>query len=216
MAKQRRMTRQREEEWLVERARRGDLEAFNTLVERHQSLIYNLCARMLADRDIAADVTQEAFLLAFRGIDRFRGENLRAWLLRIAANACFDELRRRARRPATSLDAAGGLPTVSMTTAPAATEPETAALRAELRREIERVLALLPPDQRLAVILCDVQGLRYAEIADVMRASIGTVKSRVSRGRAKLRALLRAGGEPLPSIERQEIVEKQAKQRDEA
>ncbi|HVC30223.1 MAG TPA: sigma-70 family RNA polymerase sigma factor [Steroidobacteraceae bacterium] len=194
-----------DEEWLTQRARRGDLDAFNTIVVRYQSNVYNLCLRMLASREVAEDIAQDTFLLAYRGIGRFQGGNLRAWLLRIAANACYDELRRRHRRPTTSLDAleerSGAVVQLPLSREPS---PEDEAIQAELRREIERGLLTLPEEQRLSVILCDAQGLSYDEIAEVMRTSLGTVKSRVSRGRARLREFLRDDKEPNAAIQRQE------------
>jgi RNA polymerase sigma-70 factor (ECF subfamily) len=194
-----------DEEWLTARARRGDLDAFNTIVLRYQTNVFNLCLRMLGGREAAEDIAQDTFLLAYRGMGRFQGGSLRAWLLRIAANACYDELRRRRRRPQRSLDAmeeAGGVTAVM----PHSREPnpEDEAIQAELRREIERGLLTLPEEQRLAVILCDVQGMAYDEIAEVMRSSMGTVKSRVSRGRARLREFLRADKEPLQPVQRQD------------
>src|SRR5438270_11809772 len=93
------------EERHIEAARRGDLAAFNWLVLRYQTRVYNLCYRMLSDPDAAADATQEAFISAYRAIGRFKGEQFRTWLMRIATNACLDVLRSRKRRPSVSLDA---------------------------------------------------------------------------------------------------------------
>lgn len=186
-----------EEEWLVERARQGDIEAFNALIERYQSPIFNLSLRMLGRREPAEDATQETFLAGYRGISRLQGNHVGAWLLRIAANACYDELRRRGRRPAGSLDAMLDDLEVPFTPATGDPGPDELTLRAEARRDIERALLQLPPDQRLAVILCDVEDLHYDEIAEVTRSSLGTVKSRISRGRAKMRELLSREGEPL-------------------
>jgi RNA polymerase sigma-70 factor (ECF subfamily) len=184
------------EETALVRARRGDLGAFNELVLAHQAIVFNVCLRMLADRMAAEDAAQETFVSAWRNIASLGGEQFRPWLLRIASNACHDELRRRGRRPSASLETSleGGMPD------PADPEPlpEPALLGAELRGEIERALLQLPEEQRLAVVLCDVQGLEYEEIAGVMRSNIGTVKSRLSRGRARLRQLLLARPELLP------------------
>src|SRR5438093_11502500 len=100
-----------EEERHIEAARRGELAAFNWLVLRYQTRVYNLCYRMLSDPDAAADATQETFLSAYRAIGRFKGGQFRAWLLRIASNACLDMLRARKRKPAQSLDrGAGAMP----------------------------------------------------------------------------------------------------------
>ncbi len=172
---------------LVQRGQGGDLDAFNQLVDLHQRLVYNVCLRMLGHRMAAEDATQEAFISAYRNIRSFRGTSFRAWLTRIAANACTDELRRRGRRPALSLDAPSGASDEAYELADPASGPEPIALRGEQRRSIEAALLRLPEDQRLAVVMCDVQGFSYEEVAEAMRASIGTVKSRIARGREKLR-----------------------------
>jgi RNA polymerase sigma-70 factor (ECF subfamily) len=183
---------------LLRRARNGDLDAFNALVGLHQRLVYNLCRRMLASTSLAEDATQETFLSAYRNIGRCTGDRFRPWLLRIAANACTDELRRRGRRPALSLDAPRPVDDIdardaSIDVPDTAAGPEAEALRSEQRRTIAAALLRLPEDQRFAVILCDVQGFSYDEIAEATKASLGTVKSRIARGREKLRREL--GGE---------------------
>lgn len=198
------VVRHADEQWLIERARRGDLDAFNSLVDRYQVSVYNLCLRMLGGREAAEDATQETFLSAYRAIGRLQGPQINAWFLRIAANACYDELRRRKRRPARSLDEMLDDPERPLALVGDDPGPEDQSLRSELRRSIEQALLILPMDQRLAVILCDVEGLSYDEVAEVMRSSLGTVKSRVSRGRAKMRQLLREAREPLPRGPRQE------------
>jgi len=170
----------------------GDLDAFNRLVELHQRLVFNICLRMLGSPAAAEDATQEAFISAWRNISSFRGQSFRAWLTRIAANACTDELRRRSRRPAVSLDAPAAGEEAPLEIPDRAAGPEEAALRADQRRRIQAALLDLPADQRLAVVMCDVQGFAYEEIAEAMRTSVGTVKSRIARGREKLRRLLAA------------------------
>ncbi len=172
---------------LVRGARDGSLDAFNALVDLHQRPAYNLCLRMLGSSAAAEDAAQDAFLSAFRHIGSFKGANFRPWLMRIAANACLDELRRRGRRPAVSLDA----PVPGSDDPPDAPDtaagPEALALRREQRDAVQAALLLLPPDQRMAVVMCDVQGFAYEEIAEAMRTSVGTVKSRIARGREKMR-----------------------------
>lgn len=162
----------------------------------HERLVYNLCYRMLGQAQIAEDVAQEAFIAAWRNIASFRGEVFRPWILRIAANLCRDELRRRTRRPSTSLDSAleAGVPE------PPDDEPspDDEVLTTELRGSIEAALLQLPEDQRTAIVLCDIEGLDYNEIASVMKTSLGTVKSRIARGRMRLRALLQREPELLP------------------
>lgn len=189
-----------EELRIVEASQRGDLEAFNQLVRSYEGRIYNLCFRMLGDSDAAADVAQDSFISAYRNLNQFRGGNFRAWLFRIATNACYDALRVRQRRPTVSLNA----PADHDDDAPAfdlpdpGEAPDEFALRRELAAAIQQALAQLPEDQRVIVILSDIQGLAYDEIAEVTNTNLGTVKSRLSRGRARLRQILRAG-ELLPS-----------------
>jgi len=180
---------------LVAAARDGDLNAFNTLVDLHQRAAFNLCLRMLDNWNAAEDATQDAFLSAFRAIRGFKGANFRPWLMRIAANACTDEIRRRARRPALSLDTPPPGADEPPDVADHVAGPEDAALLRERQHILHEALARLPHDQRVAVILCDLQGYSYEEIAETMRTSIGTVKSRIARGRERLRLDLAALGE---------------------
>lgn len=183
---------------LVRRAQSGDLDAFNALVDAHQRVAYNLCLRMLGNPAAAEDATQDAFLSAFRNIASFRGGSFRPWLMRIASNACTDELRRRHRRPAISLDAPAAGSEEPIDVADTAAGPEAEALRSEQQDIVQAALLRLPADQRMAVVLCDIQGFAYEEIAQAMRTSVGTVKSRIARGREKLRRELGPGPNPAP------------------
>jgi RNA polymerase sigma-70 factor (ECF subfamily) len=201
------MNGEEEESSLIQRSRGGDVAAFNVLVERYQRGLYNLCLRMLGSAAAAEDATQDAFIAAFRRLASFRGGSFRAWLYRIAANTCYDELRRRRARPTLSLDATvaeGGLAEM----AGQGPSPARQVERQETVAAIQRALDALPPDQRLAVILCDVQGMDYAEISAVTGAPLGTVKSRIARARLRLRDLLQADpaleGELFPQVRRQE------------
>jgi RNA polymerase sigma-70 factor (ECF subfamily) len=188
---------QTDEAALIERSQRGDLDAFNALVLAYQGTVYGLCYRMLGARQPAEDATQETFISAFRAIARFSGGSFRAWVLRIAANACHDEIRRRRSRRQVPLDAGDDRPALEVA---AADEPlEQRAERLELARCLQEALAALPEEQRLVVVLRDVQGLAYDEVARASGVSLGTVKSRISRGRAALRAFLLTRGELLPS-----------------
>jgi len=194
-----------DEPQLLERSRRGDLSAFNILVERYQQGVYNLCLRMLASPHSAEDATQEAFIAAFKAIRSFRGQGFRAWLYRIASNACYDDMRRRRSRPAASLDEPHGEGGQIIDVPEHQPSPHDRAEQQELGDLIQRALSSLHPDQRIAVILCDVQGFDYQEIADSLGISLGTVKSRIFRGRLQMRAALVAmGGELLPDRFRQE------------
>ena len=190
----------REEASRIEAARGGDLAAFNWLVLRYQTRVYNLCYRMLSDPDSAADATQEAFISAYKAMSRFKGEQFRTWLFRIATNACLDMLRSRKRKPSTSLDSLGldgseedvePLPVADLDPS---IDPESSALRAETVEIIQAGLDALPDDQRIALVLVDVQGLSYDEAASMTGSNLGTVKSRINRARAKMRDYLRDHG----------------------
>jgi len=180
---------------LISRSQADDVQAFNLLVERYQHRVYGLCVRMLGDADAAADATQEVFLSAFRGISRYRDGSFLGWLLRIARNECYDQLRARKRRPHISLDiAASDADAAQIELTDPSEAPDDRMLRAELAQELQRRLQELEVDLRLVVILSDIQGYRYEEIAAATGWPLGTVKSRLSRARARLRDALRAEG----------------------
>ncbi len=189
-----------EESALIEAARRGQLEAFNALILRYRHQVYNLAYHLLRDAAAADDATQEAFISAYRGLSRFRGGSFRAWLMRIVANAARDELRRRKRRPTVSWDDFGGLDEEANPHLVAEGESlEEAAEREALRRLLERALAALPEQQRALLLLVDHWGFSYEEAAQALGLRLGTVKSRLSRARRRMRALLQAEGELLPA-----------------
>lgn len=180
-----------EDQRLVSMAQNGDLDAFNQIVERHQRAVYATCLRMLRDPQLAEDATQDAFVRAWSAIASFRGGIVRPWLLRIATNRTYDILRSRARRPAQSLDAQPyEIEPDWSTQVPASEHPEEFSTRGELSDLLQAALSSLPEDQRLAIVLSDVQGYGYDEIAEVMDIAVGTVKSRISRGRSRLREYL--------------------------
>lgn len=173
---------------VVERAAGGDRGAFTQLMEHYQSACYGLAWRLLGNEDQAADATQEAFVHAYRAIATYRGGIFRSWLLRITANASYDILRRAQRRPASPLpDPAEGEPDLADASA---ANPVREAARSELYRHLEVALKRLPEDQRTAVVLCDVYGMDYSEVASMTDSALGTVKSRIHRGRLRLRELL--------------------------
>jgi len=187
-----------EADW-IDAARKGDLNSFNLLVLAHQQAAYDLAVRMLRDEAAAADATQDAFLAAFTHIRQFRGSSFRAWLMRIVLNRVYDRLRARTRHDVASLDTLGDdEETPALRLADDAPGPEQAVLSAELRSCIEKGLQLLSPEQRATVVLCDIHGLSYEEIAVATHASLGTVKSRLSRARAALRSYLSRHVELLP------------------
>jgi len=188
-----------DEQALISAARRGDSQAFNKLILQYQSLVYNVAYRMLHDPDKAADATQEAFISAFRALHGFRGGSFKAWLLRIVTNACYDQLRAAKRRPSSSLDDMLVDPDHSLRLVDEAESPEEFAERQDLSRVIQAALDELPADQKATVILSDIQGLNYEEIAQATGVALGTVKSRLSRARAHLRDLLMQEQELLPA-----------------
>ncbi len=173
---------------LVERAVGGDLEAFNEIVLLYQDYLFALVVRVVHDRDSAADAVQEALFSCYRNLDRFRGDSFRSWLTRIALNAATDVLRYRKRRPADPYpeweDDAWQPP------AGEEASPERSALKHHTQRVLSEALAEITSDQRTAIVMYDVEGFDYQEIADITGVSLGTVKSRIHRGRLALRDLL--------------------------
>lgn len=191
-----------DEAGLINGAQRGDLDSFNTLVLAHQDSVFNTALRILGDEDLAADAVQETFLSAFRGLRTFRGGSFRAWLLRTATNACYDELRRKKRRPAVPLEpeTADGEDLESPRwMADASMSPEQRAEADELQHAIQHCLDGLPTDFRAVVVLADLQGLDYVEVALAAGVPLGTVKSRLARARLRLRECLQGFGELLPA-----------------
>lgn len=181
----------RDDEALIRASQAGDLEAFNLLVMRHERPVFNVALRLLRDVGLAEDATQDTFIRAWQNIGSFQTGSVRSWLYKIATNRSYDMLRASARRPAGSLEAEPVEIEPTWTTGGAGEEPPDAhALRRELSIYLERALTALPDDQRMVVLLADVQGLDYQEVADTMGIALGTVKSRLSRARAKIRQAL--------------------------
>ena len=190
--------------------RQGDSYCFNCIVTGFQGQAYNLACRILNDRHLAEDTVQESLTSAYRSFGQFRGDNLRGWLMRIVANNCRDMLRASRSRPSVPLDPVstdfeqddGALTAANL---PSDEEsPEDFAERGELRRTIEAGLDSLPEERKIAIVMVDVQGFSYEEAATALNCSVGTIKSRISRGRRELRDFLRGAGELLPSGFRQE------------
>jgi RNA polymerase sigma-70 factor, ECF subfamily len=173
---------------LVEQARAGDVAAFNQLVELYQDYLYAMTLRMVRQRDVAEDAVQEAFFSAYRNLDRFSGSSFRAWLTRIAINAARDILRKQKRRPSEPYPEWEG--EAWQPPAPASEGPEQISLVGQQRSAMARAMAAITDDQRTAIILYDVQGYDYGEIATLTGVSVGTVKSRIHRGRLALRERL--------------------------
>jgi RNA polymerase sigma-70 factor (ECF subfamily) len=159
---------------------RGDRDAFGELVRRHRDRLWAVALRTLSDREDAADALQEALLSAYRSADRFRGESaVTTWLHRIVVNACLDRARRRQSR------ATVALPEVETIRDTAAPDPDT-----DTAMAVRSALAALPAEQRIPLVLLDMQGYAVAEIAQLLGVAEGTVKSRCARGRARLAVML--------------------------
>ena len=180
---------------LIRRIQQGDQHAFDRLVELYSTRVYNLAYRMLGNAEDAHDVAQDAFLRVYDALPRFRGDaTFSTWLYRIVVNVCHDELGRRKRRPltVTDLEPEGE-------DAPACTEftttgetAEDAVLQQERHRALHAAIAELPLPFRSVLVLYDLQGFSYDEIAEILRVNLGTVKSRLNRARNMLREKIRA------------------------
>lgn len=186
---------QADQEYL-ERLRAGDAQAFDNLVTRYSGELYAFLCRSTGDPEEAADLTQETFICALKSVKNFRGDSeLKTWLFRIAVNQSRNRFRwwnRRKRDVTVSLDASVGDSDarVSDTIADGSVGPEDGFIRAEREQAIVQALRSLPDAYRETIILCDVEGLTYEEIATVLSINIGTVKSRIARGREELRKRL--------------------------
>ena len=195
------MTDLREQTWIAA-AREGDQGAFEELVRLYEKRVLALTRRMCQNPEDAAEAAQEAIFAAWQGLKHFGGDSsFSTWLYRLASNACVDLLRREGKRQAAvslddeelNLDIPASVPS-----------PQEEAERRELREQIEEGLRTLPPEYRAALVLREMQQLRYDEIGEALGVDIGTVKSRISRGRKKLRSFLLARGNfspPPPSKE---------------
>jgi RNA polymerase sigma factor (sigma-70 family) len=192
---------------LIQAARDGSLDSFNCLVLAYQDMVYNQAYRMMGEPEPAADAAQDAFISAYRNLRSYRGGSFKAWLLRIVTNLCYDELRRRKRRPTTPLepvdDEGEEVESPVWLTDPGE-RPEDSIDRNELNSAIQHCLDNLPDDFRSVVVLVDVQGMDYIEASEVTGKPLGTIKSRLARARVRLRECLQGFGELLPAEFRQE------------
>jgi len=189
-----------DETHLIKQAQKGDVGAYNTLVLHYQNDVYNVAYRIMGEPAAAADASQEAFISAYKALRRFRGGSFKSWLLRIVTNACYDELRRRKRRPQSSLDQiVENYESTPLLVSESEMGPEESRQWTEMVEAISRCLDDLPDEQRVVTVLRDVEGYDYSEIAEIMASTLGTVKSRLSRARAKLRECLQGFGELLPA-----------------
>ncbi len=192
-----------DEQALIQDAVHGDLDAFNRLVLAYQQMAFNVAVRLMSDDDLAEDITQTAFISAYKNLGGFRGGSFKAWLMRIVTNACYDELRRIKRHPTTALEPVDEESDEEMESpawlADDAPSPEEAFEQAELEHAIQHCLDNLPEDFRAIVVLVDLQGFDYTEVAQAVNRPLGTIKSRLARARVKLQDCLRQCWELLPA-----------------
>ena len=184
------------EEQLIRRAQQGDNGAFEELLLLHQKKVYNLCLRMSANPDDALDLSQEAFLRAWRSLGQYQFEaNFSTWLFRLTSNICIDFLRRKKRRQEISLtesydDSDEG---AELSVPDAQPGPEQQAMTNETKIELARAMEQLSPEHREILQLRVIEDLQYEQIADILGVRVGTVKSRLARARLSFRKILKAG-----------------------
>ncbi len=187
-----------DEETLVALAQQGDIDAFNQLVSEYQQLAYNVAFRILGNEDKACDATQDAFLRGYRALYQFRGGSFKSWMLRIVTNSCYDQLRAQQRRPTTRISDLVEDEEHSDLLEDGAESPESYTERMELGALIQQGLSSLSDDQRVVLVMSDIEGMSYGEIAAALSLALGTVKSRLSRARNRMRDYLVARRELLP------------------
>lgn len=192
-----------DEQQAISRALAGEIDAFNQLVTKYQRLAYSVAYRMLQNEESAADAVQDSFVKAFRALGGFKGGLFKSWLLRIVVNTCYDVLRVQQRYMSEPIDddpSGDSEEThVARQLVDGGESPDDYVERMELSSFIEVGIRNLPPDQRLVMVLCDIHGYSYEEIAEITGYPMGTVKSRISRARTKLRDYLLEHPELLPS-----------------
>ncbi|MCL2564817.1 MAG: sigma-70 family RNA polymerase sigma factor [Defluviitaleaceae bacterium] len=178
------------DEILFKKAQKGDLEAFEGLIKAYEKLIYNAAYRMLPNHGDAEDISQEVIIKVYKNLLKCAGANsFKSWLFRIINNTCIDEIRKRKGKTNLSLDIDYGKDSYHLEN-PVLRDnntPETEYLRKDMSENIQRAINKLPPDYRAVIIMRDVNGLSYDEVAIALGINMGTVKSRIARARKKLR-----------------------------
>jgi RNA polymerase sigma-70 factor (ECF subfamily) len=201
------------DEQLIKACQDGKWEAFDSLVSRYERRIYNLAYRLSGNAEDASDLTQETFIRLYRSINTFKGQSaFSTWLYRIATNVCLDELRRRQRTPAVSLDdpvsTADG--EIEREVADFSQLPEVLLEHKELQELVQQVLSELSEDHRTVIILRDLEDLSYEEIAEILNCQLGTIKSRLNRARAALKARIMSQRELFAPLVRQNTERREA------
>jgi RNA polymerase sigma-70 factor (ECF subfamily) len=194
---------------LIQSAKSGYVDAYNELVLLYQERVFNLALRILADSELAADVTQEAFIAAYQHLNSLRGDSFRPWLFRIVTNRCYDELRRQKRRPSQPLQVTGSEEDQALDEPAYLQDPQISSedqlAAKQLEQAVQDCLRQLPPEFRSVVVLIDLQGMDYQEARQVIRTPLGTLKSRLARARVRLQDCLQGVWELLPDKYRLKI-----------
>lgn len=177
---------------LIKKAKAGDVHAFEALIQEHQSIVYNVAYKMFPNHEDASDIAQEALIKAYRYIGKFEGKSkFSTWIYKITYNVCIDELRKRKKLETQSLDETfTDSDDAKYTPVDTSPTPEQSLESKEKAEVIYKAIDSLAPDYRAAIILRDINGLSYEEIATVQSCSIGTVKSRINRGRKQLQEII--------------------------
>lgn len=191
-----------DEKTMIQYARDGDMDAFNRLVLEYQDLAFQVAYRIMGEMAAAEDIVQDSFIAAYRKIRSFKDGSFKAWICRIVTNRCYDELRKRKRRPTIPLDPLNQddeeIDSNEWLEDPGES-PEESKIRSELNSAIQWCLNKLDVDFRAVVVLVDIQGIDYKEAASIIKKPLGTVKSRLARARHKLQDCLQNFAELLPS-----------------
>ena len=179
-----------QEKDLIRKAKQGDMLAFEELILKHEKIVYNLALRMMNHSEDAMDISQEVFLKAYRSLSNFDERSaFSTWIYRITHNTCIDEIRKRKGKQTYSLeeDLESEDGSMQRQVADDGDTPEESLMRKEQKSEILRALDTLSEEHKAAIILRDVKGLSYEEIAEILELSLGTVKSRINRARNQLK-----------------------------
>jgi len=194
-----------DQELLIERSLNGELDAFNQLILEYQNLAYSVAYRLLSNTEAASDAVQDSFIKAYRALDSFRGGSFKSWLMRIVTNTCYDQLRAQKRQRTESLDDLPVEEEFVTQLIDSRESPDQFVERQELSGLIEAAIQSLPEEQRTVLVLCDIHGYAYEEIVEMTGVAMGTVKSRISRARGRMRDYLTEHPELLPASFRPKI-----------
>lgn len=192
-----------DEQALIQEALDGSLDAFNGLVLNYQDIVYNVAYRVMGEHGAASDACQEAFISAYQKLHQYRGGSFKSWLLRIVTNACYDELRRRQRRPVTPLIPEaddGDLVEDPFWIEDDQASPEEQTEQAELEKAIQHCISALEEKFRTVIVLVDIEGMDYESAAEIAKTPLGTIKSRLARARSRVQDCLQDFWELLPDI----------------